>query len=157
MKVKLRQQMKYIAEEEPDESDLQLTRQFNAHKPNELLEPEQIIPFRALKQTLDRTNEELRDFIERQRVHKSTFTEANRFTDPKVIYGDRLANFSLIDITNFFKSHNGAPDLGKISSRKDQFLTQEQVEALIEAKQMLEIKQAKLQAMRDKEQQEKNA
>ncbi len=36
-------------------------------------------------------------------------------------------------------------------------MTKEQVEALIEAKQMEEIKQAKLQAMRDKEQQEKQA
>ena len=85
-------------------------------------------------------------------MHKSTFTEANRFNESKQLYGDRLANFSLIDIEGLFKAHNGAPDIGKVSSRKDQFLSKEQVEALIEAKQMEEIKQAKLQAMRDKEQ-----
>ena len=57
--------MKYIKEEEPDENTPKFTRQFNAQKANEPLEPEQIIPFRALKQTLDKTNEELRSFIER--------------------------------------------------------------------------------------------
>lgn len=157
MKIKLRNQMKYVKEEELEENQLRFVRKFNAHKPNEILEPEMIIPYRALKQTLDKTNEELKTFIERNRMHHTTFTEASRFADPKLIYGDRLANFSLIDIEQFFKNHNGAPEIGKVSARKDQFLTKEQVEALIEAKQLEEIKQAKLQAMRDKEQQEKQA
>jgi hypothetical protein len=55
-----------------------------------------------------------------------------------------MANFSLIDIEKFFKQYNGAPDIGKITSRKDQFLTKEQIEALIEAKQQEDIQKAKL-------------
>jgi len=52
-------------------------------------------------------------------MHYTTFTEADRFTDPKIIYGERTANFSLIDIEKYFKNHNGAPEIGKISARKD--------------------------------------
>ena len=48
---------------------------------------------------------------------KSTFPSAKRFVDPQVIYGPRMANFSLIDINDYFKNRNGAPRLDKYSFR----------------------------------------
>ena len=52
---------------------------------------------------------------------KTTFSQARRFEDAKAIYGPRMANFSLIDINDYFKRYNGAPKLDKFSFRKDMY------------------------------------
>ena len=59
---------------------------------------------------------------------KTTFSQARRFEDEKAIYGPRMANFSLIDINDYFKPYNGAPKLDKFSFRKDTFKTGQETE-----------------------------
>ena len=52
---------------------------------------------------------------------RSTFTTAKRFIDPKVIYSEQMAKFSLLDVENVFKKYNGAPKIDKFSQRPDFF------------------------------------
>jgi len=59
---------------------------------------------------------------------KSTFPSAKRFVDPQVIYGPRMANFSLIDINDYFKNRNGAPRLDKYSFRPDFYRKENETE-----------------------------
>ena len=53
---------------------------------------------------------------------------ARRFHDEKAIYGERVKNFSLVDINGFFKAYNGAPRLDKFSYRPDFFQKKEDTE-----------------------------
>lgn len=71
------------------------------------------------------------------------------------MYGQRMQNFSVIDIEQIWKKHNGAPDIGKIQARKDPYMTKERRQELLERKHLAEIQMAAIQAMRDKENQER--
>ena len=87
--------------------------------PGEVVEltKENTIPRQALRQTLDKTNEMLKSWKQDATMRNTTFPSSQRFKDPKVPYGSRAANFSLLDIENYFKDHNGAPQIDKFSDR----------------------------------------
>ena len=121
------------------------------------LTQEDTIPLRALKQTLDKTHEEFKAWLQDQSKQASTFAQATRFSNPKILYGKRAEGFSIVDVEQIWKKYNGAPDIGKVSFRKDQFLTKEQIVQILEEKQLQDIKSQKIQAARDREENERNA
>ena len=106
----------------------------------EPLRDDETIPFKDLKQSLDNTHLIFAQWKQDQSSKRSNLPNAARFKDPEVIYGDYAANFSLIDIEHAFKRHNGAPNIEKFSGRKDNFLTQEQLDEIAE-KRELELRQ----------------
>ena len=50
---------------------------------------------------------------------------SRRFEEPRIYYGERMARFSLLDVNNYFKKYNGAPQLNKFSGRPDFFKKEE--------------------------------
>lgn len=58
MKTKMRQALEYVEEEK----EIKIFRETGAKYRGEQLAPNQLIPFNSLKQTLDKTHQEFREF-----------------------------------------------------------------------------------------------
>ena len=48
--------------------------------------------------------------------------------DPQVVYSQKMAQFSLLDVEKLFKNYNGAPAINKYSGRPDFFIAKEEAD-----------------------------